>query len=117
MRGGLFSGPARFQPSHRRQPPEVPPVERAVLPGQEGFRADGNRDIESAPRLHAEEAGWRHADHFKRMPVERQLPSHGRGFGGKLPLPETVADHRPGTAAAAGVVGGRKHAAQNRTYT
>jgi len=59
--------------------------------------------VEAPPDIHTEEARRSDANNVHRPVIEYQLPPQNRSAA-KLPLPESVTDHRAGQAAAAAIV-------------
>src|SRR5262249_44707980 len=76
--------------------------------------AERRGDIEGAPDLRAEEAGRRDAGDLDLVAVELELATDRARVGAELAPPEALADHDGGGVAAAPIVGGVEHAAEQR---
>ncbi len=96
LRGRARDRPTRLDPPDRGQEPPVGLVESGVGSVDGRLRAEGHRDVEAAPDLHSEEAGARHSEDRKRMPVQAQGAADRGGIASQLALPEGMADHDPG---------------------
>ena len=87
----------------------------ARLP-EHGIGADGHRDIEPMPDLHAEKSGRSHADHRKQPAIEPDRALGHRGIAAELALPERVADHRARRSASGLIVLRAKYPAHDGGY-
>src|SRR5262249_44740966 len=91
---GVLHGPARLQTAHHRQPPGMANRDAALLVlGKQPVGAQGNRDVEAAPDLHAEKRRRRDADYWNQMTIETDGATQDPGVARELPLPERMAEH------------------------
>src|SRR5579871_2994886 len=89
-------------------------ADMAVFAINPRLAANGNHDVETAAHFHTEESGRRHADHFHRMTVERNLLANGCCVSTELALRETVARDSRRRAAAGAVVVSREQSSGRR---
>src|SRR5262249_16490554 len=61
--------------------------------GKQPVGAQGNRDVEAAPDLHAEKRRRRDADYWNQMTIETDGATQDPGVARELPLPERMAEH------------------------
>src|SRR6185437_3540832 len=110
----FFKRPSRLEAPQNGQPPAMGHRVKVFRRVDDRLRTNKDRHTKFAAYLQAIKAGRGHADHWEGMAIQAYSSSDDIGITAELSLPEAVADHGAGRAAASVIVRRVKKASENR---